>query len=190
MLFRSTLISGQYRIKGIEVELSGEAFGKKLIGSIDCVAEHVSGAEAIIDFKYGGRSKYHDLIKDGKAVQLATYAFGRSSSNSAFPAVAYLVLSDGQLFTPSGSAVTGDMNRSIVDACSIQEVWDQFATAIENCDGWMTGDYHVPARPLLAAIDWPDGTHLVLDAELKSSDVQSVCRYCDYQQLCGLQELK
>jgi len=185
-----TLISGQYRIKGIEVELSGEAFGKTLIGSIDCVAEHVSGAEAIIDFKYGGRSKYHDLIKDGKAVQLATYAFGRSSSDSAFPAVAYLVLSDGQLFTPSGSEVNGDMNRSIVDASSIEEVWDQFARAIENCDGWLTGDYDVPARPLLEAMEWPDGTHLVLNAELKSSDVQSVCRYCDYQQLCGLQELK
>ena len=101
---------------GAEVELSGEAFGKTLIGSIDCVVEHVSGAEAIIDFKYGGRSKYHDLIKDGKAVQLATYAYSRSSSDSAFPAVAYLVLSDGQLFTPSGSEVNGDMNRSIIDA--------------------------------------------------------------------------
>jgi ATP-dependent helicase/nuclease subunit B len=184
------LIAGQYRIKGIEVPLSGEAFGKTLIGSIDCVAEQTNGSEAIIDFKYGGRSKYHDLIRQGKAVQLATYAYGRSLTTNAFPAVAYLVLSDAQMFTPSGSSVHGDLNRVVIDACSIQEVWNKFAEAIENCDGWLTGECHVPARPLLEPIEWPPGAELVLDAELKPTASHDVCRYCDYQQICGLQELK
>ena len=51
------LSSGGYRIVGIEVELSGDAFGKSLNGWIDCVAEREDGEEAVIDFKYGGRAQ-------------------------------------------------------------------------------------------------------------------------------------
>ena len=102
-----TLAGGGYQIVGIEVKLSAEAFGKPLTGWIDCVARHESGEEAILDFKYGGRSKYHSLIEEGKAVQLATYAHGRCSADGRFPAVAYLVLSDGLLYTPAGSPVRG-----------------------------------------------------------------------------------
>lgn len=185
-----TLASGGYRIKGIEVALSGEAFGKTLTGAIDCLAEHKNGNEAIIDFKYGGRSKYQNLIKDGKAVQLATYAYGRSLSANAFPSVAYLVLSDGLLFTPSESPIDGDSNRFVVDGISIQQVWNEFAAAIQNGDDWLVGDVPVPARPLLAAEHWPDGAELVLEKDLKSDAVQAVCKYCDFQHLCGLKELQ
>jgi ATP-dependent helicase/nuclease subunit B len=185
-----TLASGGYRIKGIEVALSGEAFGKALTGSIDCLAEQKNGMEAVIDFKYGGRSKYQDLIKNGKAVQLATYAYGRSSPANTFPAVAYLVLSDGLLFTPSGSPIDGDSNRFVVDGISIQDVWEQFAAAIHNGDVWLTGDDQVPARPLLEAEHWPGGAELVLETNLKPDAVQAVCKYCDYQHICGLKELQ
>lgn len=185
-----TLASGGYRIKGIEVEISGEAFGKALTGSIDCLAEQKNGREAVIDFKYGGRTKYQDLIKNGKAVQLATYAYGRSTSVNSFPAVAYLILSDGLLFTPSGSPIDGDLNRFEVDGIGIQDVWDQFAAAIQNGDDWLTGDDQVPARPLLEAEYWPNGAELVLEANLKPDAVQAVCKYCDYQHLCGLKELQ
>lgn len=187
-VFVGTLESGGYRIKGIEVELSGEAFGKSLSGWIDCLAEREDGTQAIVDFKYGGRGKYHSLIEDGKAVQLATYAYGESTAHGAFPAVAYLVLSDGLLYTPSGSPIEGDGNRSVINAPAIQTVWQQFSDAITNADGWMTSDAPVPARPLQEKSDWPDGVSIVLDEKLKPGNVQPACKYCDYQRLCGLQE--
>lgn len=184
-----TLACGGYRIKGIEVEVSGEAFGKSLVGRIDCLAERDGGNAAIIDFKYSGRKKYSTLIEKGRAVQLATYAYARSTSNGTFPAVAYLILSDGLLFTPSGSPIEDDTGRSVIEGMGIQEVWEAFSNAIETADGWLTGLSHVPARPLLHVEDWPDGSDIVLDKDLKSTDVQPVCQYCDYKILCGLQEL-
>jgi len=162
-VFVGTLASGGYRIGGIEVELSGEAFGKALKGWVDCVAERADGTQAIVDFKYGGRSKYHSLIENGEAVQLATYAYGRSTAEGRFPGVAYLVLSDGLLYTPSSSPVEGDGNRSVIEAPSIEEVWQRFSAAINNADGWRNSDDPVPARPLQSP--------------------------SDYQTLCGLQEI-
>ncbi|MDA7918223.1 PD-(D/E)XK nuclease family protein [Mariniblastus sp.] len=187
-VFVGTLTSGGYQIAGIEVELSGEAFGKTLNGWIDCLAQRDDGNQAIVDFKYGGRAKYHSLIENGEAVQLATYAYGRSTTDGTFPAVAYLVLSDGLLYTPSGSPIEGDGNRSVIDAPAIQTVWQQFSEAINNADGWRTSDDPVPARPLQEPSDWPDGASILLDEKLKADNVQSVCRYCSYQRLCGLKE--
>ena len=182
------LKSGGYRIVGIEVELSGHAFGKPLNGWIDCVAERESGDEAVIDFKYGGRAKYHSLIEEGKAVQLATYAYGRSTVRGRFPGVAYLVLSDGLLYTPSESPVDGDSNRAVINAPAIETVWQQFSTAIDNADTWLTSDYPIPARPLQEPSQWPAGATLVLEPNLKADQSQAVCRYCNFKSICAIQE--
>ena len=184
----STLASGGYRIKGIEVEIQGEAFGKPLAGSIDCLIEHVNGSEGIIDFKYGGK-KYEQMIAEGTAVQLATYAYSRSIATGRFPAVAYLVLANGLLFTPSGGPINGDGGRTIVDGPEIRAVWEQFRAAITGAEEWLTTNGEIPARPLQESDDWPAGATIVLEADLKENEVQSVCKYCDYQHLCGLRQL-
>jgi ATP-dependent helicase/nuclease subunit B len=184
----STLASGGYRVKGIEVEVEGEAFGKPLSGSIDCLIEHADGNEGIIDFKYGGK-KYERMIADGKAVQLATYAYSRSIATGRFPAVAYLVLADGFLFTPSGGPINGDGSRMVVDGPGIRAVWEKFQTAIADAEEWLTTNGRIPARPIQGSDDWPAGATIVLETNLKADDVQSVCKYCDYQHLCGLRQL-
>lgn len=185
-----TLSAGGYHIVGIEEEVASEAFGKSLTGWIDCVAARDDGSEAIIDFKYAGRNKYRDLIQDGRAVQLATYAYARSRGGAAFPSVAYLVLADAQFYTPSGSPVDGDGNRFVLNAPAIQTVWGEFAAALDVAGEWLAASEPIPARPLHVVSDWPDGSTIVLKDKLKDNEVQDVCRYCDYQRLCGLEETK
>jgi ATP-dependent helicase/nuclease subunit B len=187
-IFVSTLASGGYRVVGIEVELAGHAFGKPLNGWIDCVAKRNNGEEAIIDFKYSGRSKFHALIAEGRAVQLATYAYGRSTAEGAFPAVAYLVLSDGLLFSPAGSAVQGDAQRAIINAPAIQTVWQKFSDALEAAGDWLTSGAPVPARPLQDSSEWPAGATILLETGLKPDQIQEVCNYCDFTRICGLKE--
>jgi len=182
----ATLAAGGYRIVGIEVEVESEAFGKQLTGWIDCVAVRDDGQEAIVDFKYAGRNKYRALIEEGKAVQLATYAYGRTGDGNTFPAVAYLVLADALIYTPSGSPLEGDRNRTIIDGPAIQSVWQQFTNAVAGADGWLSSAEPVPARPLQDSNQWPSGSTLVLDAGLAADKEQEVCRYCDYKLLCGL----
>ncbi|MFC1761514.1 PD-(D/E)XK nuclease family protein [Planctomycetota bacterium] len=187
-VFVETLVRGAYRIVGIEVELSGHAFGKPLKGWIDCVAARDNGDEAVIDFKYGGRSKYYKLIEEGRAVQLATYAYARSTQRGTFPAVAYLVLADGLLYTPSEGPIAGNAHGSVINAPAIQTVWQRFADVLDTADDWLSSGAPVPARPLQEPAQWPDGTAIVLETNLKADQKQDVCKYCDYQRLCGLQE--
>ncbi|HBJ37489.1 MAG TPA: hypothetical protein DDZ51_22590 [Planctomycetaceae bacterium] len=197
----STLRQGGYCIKGLEVEIEGEAFGKQFKGSIDCLVERDGGEEAIVDFKYGGK-KYEKWIAEGKAVQLATYAYSRSKETGRFPAVAYLVLADGIFYTPSGGPVktlavksgdNGGDKRTVVEGPSIETVWREFESAIAGAESWLTQDGLVPARPLQASNDWPQGATLVLEVDpktgLKTDVDQSVCQYCEYKQLCGQRQL-
>ena len=184
----STLTDGGYKTIDIEVALGGEAFGKGLVGSVDCVATKANGSEAIIDFKYSGK-RYREMLKDGRAVQLATYAYGRSE-NGNFPGVAYLIIADGSLCTPEQSPVAKSSKSELVDGPSIQSVWDAFENAVSDADSWLAGDAPVPARPLMEMDTWPVGVELVLDNKLKAGDSQGVCRYCSYPQLCGLQRVE
>lgn len=184
----STLTDGGYKTIDIEVALGGEAFGKELVGSVDCVATKANGSEAIIDFKYSGK-RYREMLKDGRAVQLATYAYGRSE-NGNFPGVAYLIIADGSLCTPEQSPVAKSSKSELVDGPSIQSVWDAFENAVSDADSWLAGDAPVPARPLMEMDTWPVGVELVLDNKLKAGDSQGVCRYCSYPQLCGLQRVE
>lgn len=182
------LASGGYSIVGIEEELNGEVFGKRLIGSIDCIVRQANGQEGIIDFKYGGSKKYHTFIKEGKAVQLATYAYGRASPDGTFPAVGYFVISDGLLYTPSGSPLQSDAADAIVEGESIRLVWEQFVEALEKADDWLTKGALVPARPLQDPSLRPAGTSIVLNVEQSNSE-QPVCKFCHYKHICGKQEL-
>jgi hypothetical protein len=125
------------------------------------------------------------MLKDGSAIQLATYAYGRSEGNG-FPSVAYLIISDGSLCTPDGSPIARTSKTDLVDGPSIQAVWTEFEQAVNSADSWLSGDTAVPARPLLDVESWPAGAELVLNKNLKAGESQSVCRYCNYKQLCGL----
>ena len=60
-------------------------------------------------------------------------------------------------------------------------MWEQFQAAITNAEEWLTTDGQIPARPLQGADDWPTGATIVLETNLKSTEVQSVCKYCNYQ---------
>jgi len=183
------LHAGGYRIAAMEAPVEGSAFGKELKGSIDCVAVTSGGEEAVIDFKYAGRSKYAKLLETGRALQLATYAHSRRAKTPGgqTPAVAYLILADAHLVTPAGSRLRG--GGVVVEGPSIDRVWQRFAQAITAADGWLTGAEPIPARPLQRSDEWPADADLALQAELGAYDRQEVCRYCDYSQLCGLEVL-
>ena len=189
-LFVRTLTAGGYQSVKIEDPVEGSAFGKELRGSIDCLASADDGREAVVDFKYAGRKKFYDMIANGKSVQLATYAFSKRGASGTFPAVAYLVLSDGTIYTPTGSPLAGVPTAELVDGPSTEDVWNKFSTAIANAESWLTTNDLVPARPIQDVSEWPDGAEIVLVEQLRRGETQSVCRYCDYKRLCGMEVVR
>ncbi|MDA8967788.1 PD-(D/E)XK nuclease family protein [bacterium] len=188
-LFVATLSAGGYSRVRMEVPVEGSAFGKEMRGSIDCVAFADDGREAVVDFKYAGRNKYYNMISEGHSVQLATYAHSRSQSSEQYPAVAYLILSEGKFFTPNQSVLSGVDPTLVLEGPSIEQVWNNFWQAINHADDWLTTDAPVPARPLQLADEWPAGAEIVLDKN-NEREPQGVCRYCDFKRFCGMETVQ
>lgn len=180
----SALTRGGYRVVGMELPLESTIAGRRLMGYIDCAVEDASGHRAVIDFKYGYAPRYRELLEEGRAVQLATYASGGEA------AVAYLTLTNAQLHTPEGSALRGALPTEIAEgAPDIQQVWRRFESAVRTADGWLaTGA--IPVRPHQGRDEWPAGTDLVVKWQRlpDGGDEPGICRYCDYRLLCGREE--
>ena len=191
----NALRAGQYRIHGIEVEVEGSVQGRQLIGRIDCLAVREDGREAVIDFKFGGVRKYDELIRQGRAVQLATYAYVRAQEGpegKRFPAVAYLVIDEGRLLSGARDRLAGASDSEGIPASSIDEVWKAFEESLARAEDWLSQQAPVPARPLQPADQWPGGALLVLrdpSTNAARDDGQDVCKYCHYPALCGIKEL-
>jgi hypothetical protein len=191
-----TLRAGSYRIIGLEVDVAGKLDGRELSGQIDCLAVGQDAREAIIDFKYGGITKYPQSLQEGRSVQLAAYAYSRhrmADGGASFPDVAYLVLSAARLYTPKGSPIRGDGGREVLEGPGVRQVWESFTRALTNSEGWLQGTAPIAARPLQPITDWPEGVSMVLvDPDKAGRDFkgQEVCRYCNYSVLCGMKELE
>ena len=180
---------GGYRVKEMEAPIDAILpSGQKLIGQIDCLAVQEDGRKAVIDFKYYGHSKYTDLLKENRAIQLATYAYSQRDSQGDYPAVAYVILDTGTILTPAGSPISGRESRAI-ESTSIKEVWRRLVNSLADADCWLTDSKPVPARPLQPSEQWPAGVDLLLKYDDPQKG-QEVCRYCDYRVLCGREELK
>lgn len=186
-VFVDALHRGGYRVVAMEEWLDAELDGRPLYGRMDVVLGSDDG-EAIVDFKLAGRKRFPKLLREGRAIQLAVYAACRAQETDAdgFPEVAYLILTDAQLYTPEGSPLRGvNPNDHIEGAPPIEHVWTRFVNAVERTQGWLTGDGPVPARPLQDPDTWPAGTELVVDAD-ESGEDRRPCKYCNYKVLCGL----
>ncbi|MEM7166119.1 MAG: PD-(D/E)XK nuclease family protein, partial [Planctomycetota bacterium] len=185
------LALGGYRITKMESEFNGTISDRPLKGYIDCLAVDQDGNEAVIDFKYGGAAKYRKLLREGRAVQLAIYAGARHAERGGtYPQVAYLIISDHAVHTPSGNPLAGASPTSLVPgAPDLAEVWRNFQLALDCAEGWLESG-EIPVRPLQDITQWPLGANLVLSETPQQRVEQDVCRYCDYRSLCGIEEAR
>ena len=88
-------------VTDVQMELKQETdfWGGKISGSIDMTVLNATGAEAVIDIKWGGTKYRRDSLKDNKHLQLVTYAFMRHklSESKSWSSVAYFVIDKGTL---------------------------------------------------------------------------------------------
>ncbi len=185
---------GGYRFVGLEAEqVVDEAIaGRGLRAILDCLVEREDGEEGIIDFKYGGTTRYPALLAEGTATQLATYAAARRlSCGKEDTRVGYLLLADGSIHTPAGSPLRGALpSETVEDAPPIETTWRRFVAALERADTWIGGAEPIPARPLQPPEEWPEGVELALEAKPARDELHRTCRYCDFGLLCGREVLE
>lgn len=166
-----------YRIAAVEEDIAISSAIGPLHGRVDLRLVDQEGRAAILDLKWGG-TRYSELLKKGRSVQLAVYA--RALGGDA-PA-GYFALAAAKLLAADARMHPDDL----IDGPSLADTWQRVeATASAVLASHSQGTIHVPAakteRPLLEMLDIPaDDRHRFYDAPATSP-----CDYCDYDGLCG-----
>jgi ATP-dependent helicase/nuclease subunit B len=186
---------GRYEIVGFEVEPGGTLLGKDFRGRLDCVLKAEDGSPALLDLKYAGTKKYRELIETGKALQLCIYsaALAQDGAKGKVDQVAagYFIVDRARLWTPATGGLAGAREDEVVaEAPSLAQVWKNFAGALKAAEGWLDSGA-IPVRPLQKPEEWPKGAEIALrevdGGRASSFTGLSVCQYCAYPRLCGLE---
>ncbi len=145
-------------------------------GAIDLVAKDLNGHHVIIDLKWTRRGKKRlDELKDGNAVQLATY--GAMVSGGAPYRAGYFLLNQRQFATLEDGGLTG---RQVDGRRDFPETW----VAIR--ESWQRLGEVAEAGRLVACGVAGFEEHLPSDLPIV---LKANCQWCDYQTLCRIRGL-
>lgn len=102
--------------------------GGEIGGYIDLLAKCASGDEIVIDMKWGGRKFQRDSMREGKYLQLATYAFlRRAAGDSRSDAkLSYFILRDAQMLSLAHKLFPDAENVAEAEGENWATLWRRF----------------------------------------------------------------
>jgi ATP-dependent helicase/nuclease subunit B len=172
------------RIVAVEKSLEIAWHGGKLEGRLDLLVVSPNGEHAIIDMK-GGMSIYRDLLRAGRALQLALYAFAHSveHEHDGWPDAGYFSLKQGKLFGPPSRVLP---HAEVVPGPPLSDTWRRVERSVARAlplarQGrfFATGVRGAPSP--LQTLGVPEAeadAHFALPSGAR-------CQYCRYDALCG-----
>ena len=109
---------------------------RRLEGRLDLLLNDADANEIVLDVKWG-RASYEQRLRDGLAIQLATYSAARKihGGKASLPHVAYFSLSSGALLTTERDLFAGTRP---VQGPAIRETWkkvERTTVAVERLLG-------------------------------------------------------
>jgi len=174
--------SASLRIVAVEQDIQAAWQSGRLEGRLDLLVATEHGEHAIVDMK-GGMATYRDLLRSGRAVQLAAYAFARTADGSAWPDAGYFSLKQGKLF---GLASRVLPHAEVIAGPSLSDTWQSVERSVRRALPLaQAGRFAVTgvrgAPPLLATLGVSEteaSRHFALPSGAR-------CKYCQYDALCG-----
>lgn len=166
-----------WRITAVEEEIAVASEAGPLHGRLDLRLVDAGGASAVLDMKWGGRT-YRELLRQGRAVQLAAYVHALPDR----PPAGYFVCSSGEVLS-NDARLRGPR---VLDGPSLEQTWRRVgATARAVLAAHAGGAVHVPAArtqlPILDALGVSDAERPnFLDAPADAG-----CKHCSYHAICG-----
>ncbi len=114
-----------WSIKETEMNLKGDFRGKVIKGKADLVLER-NDEQAVIDFKWGGKTRRKNIIRSREDLQLVMYS-KLLSQNDSWAHTAYFIISEAEMITRNQKAFTSSTAvEPDVDHVQInQEIWQK-----------------------------------------------------------------
>lgn len=165
-------------VAGVETRFVQEMNGWKIQGQLDLL---LGEPNAIIDFKYSGRTYRRASLENGTSVQLATYAFLVTQGRAPMPPVAYFIVNEQSLHSTEADGLGGGVIPA--KGPTPQDTWDAFHAAIEKRWGELRdGALVAPGIPNELGEIVPRKGQLGPDGLV----LEPPCRFCQYDTLCGI----
>jgi len=160
----------------------GQVSGKDLDGIpfkgyIDLLLEDKDGQVFVIDLKWSGSTKYKkEEVKDGKALQLASYAWMLKSADDVWVPGAYFMLAQGELLADDYRFKTDYVIDSPLSAKEVWQLgsktWSSLFKQAQEGDIEVSGLFD--EKELKSVREEQDLMH-----------VKAPCHFCDFGNLCG-----
>ncbi|MCK4268597.1 MAG: PD-(D/E)XK nuclease family protein, partial [Actinomycetia bacterium] len=174
-----------------EEDLKGELDGIRFTGPADLLLRDSQGNPFILDLKWSGSSSYRKgEIKDGLALQLATYAWMMKGADSdSWAHGGYFMLAQGELL--SDSSLCDD---ALDSKCSLEEIWEkatrswnqQFKTLKNGrLDAGGMREFLLRKEEGLSN----NKARAIMQDECDDQGLlyqQPSCKFCDFCVLCGI----
>ena len=178
------LAESRLTLVDVEVAVDGPWREGTLGGRIDLLLRDAEGREVVLDLKWGG-STPRELLRSGRATQLAVYTAARRTATRApaTPAAAYFTMSAGETLATPGAPFARFVP---IDGPSIDETWrklERTAGRVEQAlaRGRVLVTGVRGATPFLERLGVEPGER---DAYLDAPG-DAACGYCAYGALCG-----
>ncbi len=179
-------------VEKTEERLEGDLKGIPFVGFADLVLRDQHGHLFVLDLKWSmARRYYRDLVKEGSALQLATYAWMmRAADGERWPDSGYFLLAAGELI--SDSALLRD--EALEADYSLSEIWERgvehWNVRFRDVNGGRLEASGVTERLLSEELGLNE--RKVRSNRKSKCDAQNMvyeqppCGFCDFSSLCGL----
>lgn len=147
-------------------------FGKQRIrGGIDLLAKRRDGRAVVLDVKWSGQDRRGTELEQGRALQLATYAYmcEASGTTSEWPAHAYFIVTSGNILASDPSFFPDALIYAPERGESLPELWARITETVEwrwkqlrsgsievNAPGASEAEHRPPPASSIALANEPD----------------------------------
>lgn len=183
------IIRWNLTVKGMEEERHREDFNQnqEFYGRMDLILENSSHEEIIIDLKWSKKSDYkRDELSDGKAIQLAAYAWLLAPGKAKFPSGAYYMLAQSEFLGPNGDFIDP---QYIVSEANLNQIWQaSFETYQQHIQDIKSGKITASgvSQSLMSSNNLDHSDDEPADGNLPKMGLEAKCNLCDFANLCGM----
>lgn len=117
------LVDNDWTVDEVEKKIEQEVFGNNFSGRIDmCLFR---GSErCVLDIKYGGSSKYKNMLEQNTDLQLSLYS--KMYGEKSYAYTAYFIIANALLFSKEIKAFKNPHNRALPSHCEqYDELWEK-----------------------------------------------------------------
>ena len=175
---------GKLTVVSVEEEIEVEWDKRKLQGRLDLLLTDEDGRDVVLDLKWGS-SSYEKKLKEGVAIQLATYAFVRRKQQKAkrLPEAAYYSLRKAEAIALSAEVFP---DARVIVGPDLEQTWQRTTASIAAVEEDLAaGRIAVPGISGDTPA-WRSAAREKLDAEgFAPLATDAACEYCTLDAVCG-----